>query len=357
MPKKTIREERRQRERREPAVRKIPLSVLTHSDPDGMMSPDQLEGSLWAYFYLLSRSMDRRGNAEQVGELPKGARELDQETGEWHNVGGEAVYASPAINRVSGLPESSASLMPIHRAIMGVELALCAIIPPEDFCASLIYTDDLPPEIALTDEQKARGGIALCFKCKYQVGPNGQPMAAHHCRACGFEWVGETMPRNFCLQCKAEGNGRMFCLLDNKPIVTVGIIDAWSMEEILAVKNNARTLKRVVHQLAEKGFFRTKPQIDEVAGELGTTELVHGEDGYTMGFQITESGLQYATKWARAHPKFLEGQHDTLTCLLKAMGPLAERAPEWAKARVRQGDPARIAGGPAKTGLIVGGST
>jgi hypothetical protein len=227
-------------------VRKFNETELFFQPENGILSEDQVEAILLGWFFRSTRTIDRRGGT----------------------------MASVLLNHETGLPDSAGALLPKHRAVGGYELALSLVIPPEDWAASLVYTDDLPQNAAFAPGSDQRDWQALSFKSK----------------------------------------------------------DTWSDEETVAVKENTRTTKRVIHRLSERGIFVTKPQIDDTEANFGTKELVHGEDRMTMGFQITYDGLRYAEEFARAHPRFMNAGHT----LLDAMGTtLADKAPEWAKAERR----------------------
>lgn len=169
----------------------------------------------------------------------------------------------------TGLPESGSALLPNHKAVTGAQLALGLIMPPKRFASLCVQTDDLPENASLT---------------KKHVLPLAQ-----------------------------------------KDVKT------WTDDEIHAVNTNAELVKRVVHRLAQNGWFVTKPQIDEVGGELGTTHLAHDDDRMTMGFSITYEGLQRAQRWCEKHPKFMKGP----TTLESLGADRSQDAPEWLKAQER----------------------
>jgi hypothetical protein len=215
---------------------------FTRSDPSGVCSEAQLEAILLGFYARALRSRDRR---------PQGV--------------------TIKVNHATGLPEAQGSLLPKHKATSGPELALALIIPPEDFVASIVRTDDLPQNQGKPDHQKEVS--ALCYKAK----------------------------------------------------------DTWSDEELQAVKENARRLKRVVHRLEVEGLFVTRPRLEDCEAELGAKELVHGEDGLTMGFKVTPDGLRVAEDFGRDHPFVMRAED-----IEDAMGDtLAARAPEWRKAERR----------------------
>lgn len=309
----------------------VPQSEIMRSPEDGVMGERQVEAVLLGYYARTLKTRDRRGGMAAIGELPAGAVELADD-GSVKSIAGEIIRASAPINRATGLPESAGALLPNHRATLGWELALSMIIPPEDFIAACIYTDDLPQNAGKTEDEKE--WVALSYKPKMKIGPNGRAVAHHTCLRCHEEWEDELSGAGVCIKCNAHG----FMTTENMlrvPIVDRRILDGWSDEEVFALKTSARHLKRVVHRLAEQGYFTTKPRIDESAeGELGTDELMHGEDDMTMGFQITPKGLHYAEEFAKKHPVLLHGHH-----ILDAMGRThAELAPEWLKAQKRTGD-------------------
>jgi len=301
-------------------VKKISSSILFSSRPDGYMPPDQIEGILLGFFYRASKSRDRRAGATVVGERPKGSMSWDDKTQQWLSDAGEPILGVPEVNKITGLPESASALLPNHRAKTGWDLALAMVIPPEDFIASIIYTDDLPQNLGKPEGQKE--SVALAYKEKFRKGPMGRPLAHHRCMTCGEEWEGEMIDPPRCRACGERGSTKAGSLVDRV------VVDGWSEEEVEAVKTNTRTLKQVVHKLAEKGLFITKPRIDEHAtGELGTSHLIHGEDHMTMGFAITPKGLKYAEEFVRRHPKLMEGH-----TILDAMGnEAAACAPQWLK--------------------------
>lgn len=188
---------------------------------------------------------------------------------------------SAQLDPVTGLPNSANALLPKYRATFGPELAMSLVIPPEAWVQTLVYTDDLAENANRAHEN--REWRALAYKAKEQ----------------------------------------------------------WSEEEILAVKENTRRLKRVVHRLSEAGLFVTKPVVDEDQTTLGTKNLTHGQDNMTMGFQLTYDGLRYAEEFAKLHPKFMNGH-----TLLDAMGEtLSQRAPQWLKQDLR--NQALLVGGTA----------
>lgn len=179
--------------------------------------------------------------------------------------------ATVRVNPENGLPESAGDLAPSHRAVYGPELALQMILPPEDFAAMHVATRELPQNVGVPEADKEE--VLLCYKHK----------------------------------------------------------DQWTQEEVLAVKENARRVKRVVHRLAVEGLFCTKPRLDEHEAELGTRELVHGDDGYTMGFQITPEGLAVAEDFVADHRVLLE----RMGILDGAGRTIAARSQDWLKAESR----------------------
>lgn len=223
-------------------VQRISEVEFRRSDPSGVCSEAQLEAILFGAFARALRMRDRR---------PQGV--------------------TIKVNHATGLPESSASLLPNHRATHGPELVLGLITPPDDFAASIVRTDDVPQNQGKPEGQ--REFVALCYKPK----------------------------------------------------------ESWTEDELLAVKENGRRLKRVVHRLEVEGLFRTRPKLEDCEAELGVKELVHGEDGHTMGFQITADGVHAAQDFARECPFVLLVEE-----IEDAMGAtLAGLAPDWRKAERR----------------------
>jgi hypothetical protein len=222
-------------------VKKIPADVLCSQSP--IMSEDQIEGVLFGYFYRVTRTVDR----------------------------GPGAGSKIMRNHETGLPESADALMPIHRAVGGVELALSLVITPEKWAAACIYTDDLDENVGKTEDQKE-------WRSLFAVAPE--------------KWTGDALE---------------------------------------AVKVTTRRLKVIVHRLESQGLFVTSPQIDETEAELGTTHLAHGDDKMTMGFQITYAGVKYAEEFVREHPSLQQG-HSILDALGKT---LSSKAPEWKQAQER----------------------
>ncbi len=275
-------------------IERVPTEVLFRSQPDGIMPEQQLEAILWGFYFRVLHTRDRRS---------------------------EGGRSTEATNTETGLPESAASLVPIHRAVYGWELALELIVPPEDFCAAVVYTDD----------NETKEWQALCFKPKFKVGKRGRPICKYTCESCHHERVLErpSFVIDTCEECHVQGVREV----DEKQRLWIceTVVDNWSEEEVRAVKENSRRLKRIVHRLAGEGYFQTRPRIDEKSGELGTDELVHGRDEMTMGFRITPQGVKYTEEWAREHPVFTRGH-----TILDAMGEtMAAKAPEWVKAELR----------------------
>jgi hypothetical protein len=223
-------------------VKRITNDVLFSKAP--IMPEDQIEGVLLGYYYRMTRTRDRGPSAGRGG--------FDQKTG---------ILSSPN------------ALLPKHRAVGGVELALSdGPTPPAAWAAAVIYTDDLPQNVGKPEGQK--------------------------------EWKA--------LFTKPKGD--------------------WSDDEVLAVNETTRRVKRVVHRLEERGLFITKPQIDEEAAELGTTHLAEGLDGMTMGWKITYAGIQYAEAFVKEHPQLMRGH-----TILDALGTtLASQAPQWKQDEIRQ---------------------
>lgn len=302
-------------------IRRVPSSVLFASHPSGVMPEEQVEAVLWGFFYRVSKTRDRRASAGAVGERPRESKTWNEEEGRWVSDAGEAILGSGPINRATGLPESEAALLPKHRAIYGWDLATQMIIPPEDFVAMCVYTDDVPQNLGKSDGDKE--WVALCFKAKYFEGATGQPLAIYRCHRCDEEWEREFSPIDLpCVRCGARG----FIPGSRQAFVEALVKDAWTDEEIQCVKENTRRLKRVLHRLCQRGFFDLKPKIGDHEAELGTKVLADPQDEEeVLGFRITPKGVIYAEAWAKVHPEFTQGHH-----LLDAMGPtLARKAPAW----------------------------
>jgi hypothetical protein len=174
-------------------------------------------------------------------------------------------------DQATGLPVSANDLQPTFRAIRGRDLALSTILPPKSFVLSILRTDEIPENVGLPHDQRE-------WRCLAMVPP-----------------------------------------------------DTWSEETLHAVSVNTRRFKLLLAKLEAEGLVDTKPQIDETAATLGTKNLEHGDDGFTLGFRPLNKGLDAADEFVRDHT-FFSRQLRLEEWLGRSM---AMQAPEWKQAQER----------------------
>jgi hypothetical protein len=184
----------------------------------------------------------------------------------------------PKIDPRTGLPISANDLAPGHRATRGVDLVLGAVVNPRMFVLHNMQTDELPENAMRGQDAADREWRSLAY-----VSP-----------------------------------------------------ETWSEETIVAVSENTRRLKRLIHRLEPDGLFVTSPTIDEDGNVLGTKNLALGDDRMTMGFAITHKAIQAAKAFVDAHPWYARRARAEESLGKELLN--ASSTPQWKQADERQAD-------------------
>jgi hypothetical protein len=187
---------------------------------------------------------------------------------------------TPKIGPKTGLPVSANNLLPGHRAVRGAELVLGSVVNPRMFVLHNMQTDALPENATRAIDAADREWRSLAY-----VSP-----------------------------------------------------ETWDEETIVAVAENLRRFKRLLHKLEPEGLIRTKPTIDEDGLTLGTKDLALGEDGMTMGFSITNKALQAAREFVQEHPWYGRRARAEESMGRELLN--SETTPQWKQADERQADAA-----------------
>jgi len=306
---------------------------------EGYMSPDDAERAVWAFYWQLYHSRDRRtapirsepGDTLSEEERHELRQREEQQIGLWSKVqkqvsrwfttskqedhykgitddlrGQVAADAdlSGVLHAGTGLPQTANDLASGRGIVSGAQLCLGAIIPPEDLAAAT--TTWLPP--CPMDENSETWGNEL-----------------EHWQALAYK------PKEIpCPDC--QGRGKVQTLFKGNPIlVTCGVCGGkgskpnWKPEEFEAVEANAFQIKRKIHELAERGYFDKRP-INPNDREM--SDLVwEDEAGFTIGFKLTYEGLQRMLEYCDQVPELQQKLH----VLQYAGEELRREAPDWAQ--------------------------
>jgi len=303
---------------------------------EGMMSPEEAERCIWAFFWQLANSRDRRiapvrREPPDILELQRQQYERDQcdldlitkSTEKYFTDTAKLEAAKAALAEVegqrradqdqrgrvdhgTGLPLSGNDLAMGRGVVSGTKLALGAgpISPTELAEACSAWLEPCPPG---QPQDKWGNDPAhwqvMAFKPKEVHCPE--------CKATGI--VTETTKSGLeytdtCEKCRGDGT-----------------ICNWTDEELQTVEHNALQIKKAVHRLAEKGWFNLRPinERDEEMADLDWTD----EMGFTLGFKITWEGFRHMQEYCSKDPS-LQRQ---ISLLLHAGRDVREGAPQWAR--------------------------
>jgi len=113
--------------------------------------------------------------------------------------------------------------------------------------------------------------------------------------------------------------------------------DEWTEEESRTVDHNTIVIKRKIHELAEEGYFNTRP-ISPSDREMH--DLVwEDEAGMTVGFKMEYEGYKRMQEVCNENPELQRYMH-----LLEVAGEeVRESAPEWVKRDHERGGKPEIA--------------
>lgn len=347
-------------------------------DRGGFMTREQAERIIWSYYWQLDHSRDRRV-APLATEPPDTidrdelARIRDAQTPLWRKaqlkavdilerknarVGSvarrfaglfttkaeqeyvlqcvleeerERLSAQDLSGRVdpgTGLPLSTADVQSGGRGVVaGQELCLEAIVPPHDLAESA--TTWLPP--CPPEESPETWGSELSHWQALHYKPKDK-----QCETCGGRGrvekrVTASVGRGFLIR-REKTEHRTF-LVTCENCHGEGCKQNWDPDEVEAVRQNARTIAEVVHDLANEGYFDLRP-IDERDAVMG--DLVwERKDGFTIGFRLNWEGYQRMQEFTQEDPEIQKALH----ILTLAGEEVRSKAPEWALNEYRGGGP------------------
>lgn len=323
---------------------------------EGRMSPEQAEQAIWAFFWQVSRSRDRRkvmtpdevaamsaeaarGQSELeislaskiqrvLAKVFTGKRREEVQEGATKDALAELEAAAGArvgrVNQATGLPESEVDLASGRDVVSGEDLCMSMLVPPFALAAATVAW--LPDG---KDPAKDENWQVMAYKPVKRIcmGCNGlRREKGPRCKECngkGRRKVGAFLSKTWDMCGPCQGHGVLLGPVCGQ-CKGAGTIENWSQEEHETVRANSHMISQTVTKLAAEGLFNAKP-IDKNDAEMG--DLVWEDDrGDTLGFKLTWKGFKHMQEYIDKRPELKRHMH----MLVHAGDDVRSQAPEWA---------------------------
>ena len=324
---------------------------------EGLMSPEQAEQAIWAFFWQVLHSRDRRQpmSPEEIAasmeeravartQLEIGlAGKIQRALARVFSARGQEANAEAAtkdalaeleateknrtgkVNQATGLPENVVDLATGRGVVTGEDLVMDMLVPPYALAAASVAW--LPPG---ADPSRDESWQVMAYKpvrriCGRCDGKGRRP--GDRCKECngkGRRKIGGFLSTNFemCGACQGHGQ-RVGPICDD--CGGKRTVENWTDEEHQTVRANARMISQQVNRLAEEGLFDPRP-VDKNDVEMGSLTW-EDKSGNTLGFKLTWKGLKYMREYIEKRPELKRSMH----ALAHAGDDVRAQAPQWAR--------------------------